>query len=219
MGAATLSKEIGFIIGAVLLVYLLAVRMLNRKAIKSIVAFGLGFGFLVLPFVASRLIRASNAGATVLWQFGRAPNHSPDYFPRVLAQYVGLPVLAFLATALARFLSFPAEVPMWAVALGLGDEVYERLARELRVKRDHLCAGLEAAGLEVLRPAGTYFANVDCGREGVAFCRELVERAGVVAIPTSVFYDDEEAGRSLVRFAFCKREEVIDEAAKRLATL
>ena len=92
------------------------------------------------------------------------------------------------------------------------------LARELRVKRDHLCAGLEAAGLEVLRPAGTYFANVDCRRDGVAFCRELVERAGVVAIPTSVFYDDEEAGRSLVRFAFCKRESVIDEAAARLAT-
>ena len=50
-----------------------------------------------------------------------------------------------------------------------------------------------------------------------AFCRELVERAGVVAIPTSVFYDDEEAGRSLVRFAFCKRAGVIDEAARRLA--
>jgi N-succinyldiaminopimelate aminotransferase len=80
-----------------------------------------------------------------------------------------------------------------------------------------LCAGLEAAGLEVLRPAGTYFANVDCGRDGTAFCHELVERAGVVAIPTSVFYDDAEAGRSLVRFAFCKRAEVIDEAARRLA--
>ena len=92
-GAATLSKEIGFIIGAVLLVYLLAVRMLNRKAIKSIAVFGVGFGFMILPFLASRLIRASNAGATVLWQFGRAPNHTPDYFPRVLAQYVGLPVL------------------------------------------------------------------------------------------------------------------------------
>ena len=55
------------------------------------------------------------------------------------------------------------------------------------------------------------------GRDGVAFCRELVERAGVVAIPTSVFYDDEDAGRDLVRFAFCKRREVIDAAARRLA--
>jgi N-succinyldiaminopimelate aminotransferase len=69
----------------------------------------------------------------------------------------------------------------------------------------------------VLRPAGTYFANVDAGLEGAAFCHELVERAGVVAIPTSVFYDDPSAGRTLVRFAFCKRPEVIDDAARRLA--
>jgi len=103
------------------------------------------------------------------------------------------------------------------VALRLGDEVYERLASELRVKRDHLCAGLAAAGLEVLVPAGTYFANGDAGRDGARFCRELVERAGVVAIPTGVFYDDPDAGRDLVRFAFCKRAEVIDEAARRLA--
>ena len=119
-----------------------------------------------------------------------------------------------------QYLTFAGGTPFQhagAVALGLGDEVYEALARDLRVKRDHLCAGLEAAGLEVLRPAGTYFANVDCKRDGAAFCRELVERAGVVAIPTSVFYDDEEAGRSLVRFAFCKRADVIDEAARRLA--
>ena len=51
--------------------------------------------------------------------------------------------------------------------------------------------------------------------DGVAFCRELPERAGVVAIPTSVFCGDPDARRSLVRFAFCKRDEVIDEAARR----
>ena len=97
--------------------------------------------------------------------------------------------------------------------------------RGLRGARDASCApsatacaaGSRRPGCEVLRPAGTYFANVDCRRDGTAFCRELVERAGVVAIPTSVFYDDAEAGRSLVRFAFCKREAVIDEAARRLA--
>ncbi len=92
-GAATLSKEIGFVIGAVLLVYFLATRALSRKAIRGLLAFLAGFTLLVVPFLASRLIRASNAGATVLWQFGRAPNHNPDYFPRVLAQYVGIPVL------------------------------------------------------------------------------------------------------------------------------
>ncbi len=72
----------------------------------------------------------------------------------------------------------------------------------------------------MLRPAGTYFANVHLhppAPDGAAFCRELVERAGVVAIPTSVFYDDKAAGARLVRFAFCKREAVIDEAARRLA--
>jgi N-succinyldiaminopimelate aminotransferase len=84
-------------------------------------------------------------------------------------------------------------------------------------KRDRLCAGLLAAGLEPLRPAGTYFVNAVVEGDGVAFCRELPERAGVVAIPTSVFYDDEAVGRSLVRFAFCKRDSVIDDAATRLA--
>ncbi len=52
-----------------------------------------------------------------------------------------------------------------------------------------------------------------------AFCRELVERAGVVAIPTSAFYDDADAGRTLVRFAFCKRPHVLDEALARLRRL
>ena len=90
-------------------------------------------------------------------------------------------------------------------------------------KRDRLCAGLEAAGFEVYRPAGTYFVNVDIrplGEEdGVAFCWALPERAGVVAVPTSVFFDDQAVGRPLVRFAFCKRDEVIDEGVARLRTL
>jgi N-succinyldiaminopimelate aminotransferase len=55
--------------------------------------------------------------------------------------------------------------------------------------------------------------------DGVAFCRQLPERCGVVAIPASVLYDDKAAGRSLVRFAFCKRPEVIDDAVARLRTL
>ena len=162
-----------------------------------------------LPGMAERTLTISSLGKTFSvtgWKTGWA---------------VGPPALVAATRTAKQYLTFAGGTPFQhagAVALGLGDEVYERLARELRVKRDHLCAGLEAAGLEVLKPAGTYFANVDCGREGVAFCRELVDRAGVVAIPTSVFYDDEEAGRSLVRFAFCKREAVIDEAARRLAS-
>jgi N-succinyldiaminopimelate aminotransferase len=110
-----------------------------------------------------------------------------------------------------------------AAALAIAEEHGARLAAELEAKRDRLCEGLERAGATVLRPAGTYFANADVRPlgydDGVTFCRELPERAGVVAIPTSVFCGDPERARSLVRFAFCKREEVIDEAAARLATL
>jgi N-succinyldiaminopimelate aminotransferase len=162
-----------------------------------------------LPGMAERTLTISSLGKTFSvtgWKTGWA---------------VGPARLVAAVRTAKQYLTFAGGTPFQhagAVALGLGDEVYAALASELRVKRDHLCAGLEAAGLEALRPAGTYFANVDCKRDGVEFCRDLVERAGVVAIPTSVFYDDEEAGRSLVRFAFCKRESVIDEAAGRLAS-
>ena len=129
------------------------------------------------------------------------------------------PLVAAVRTA-KQYLTFAGGTPFQhagAVALASPDAVYAELTAGLRAKRDRLCAGLEAAGLDVLVPAGTYFANVDAGRDGTAFCRELVERAGVVAIPTAVFYDDARAGATLVRFAFCKREEVIDEAARCLA--
>ena len=86
-------------------------------------------------------------------------------------------------------------------------------------KRDHLCEGLETAGLRPIVPGGTYFVNADVGMDAVEFCRALPDRCGIVAIPTSVFYDDREAAATLVRFAFCKRPEVIAEAASRLAGL
>jgi N-succinyldiaminopimelate aminotransferase len=122
--------------------------------------------------------------------------------------------------AAKQFLSFAGGTPLQhagAAALALGDGFYAELAASFVAKRDRLCAGLLAAGLEPLRPAGTYFVNARVDGDGVAFCRALPERAGVVAIPTSVFYDSAEVGRSLVRFAFCKRDAVIDEAASRLA--
>ena len=72
-------------------------------------------------------------------------------------------------------------------------------------------------------PAGTYFVTVDIRslgeHDGLAFCRALPERCGVVAVPSVVFYDDVEAGRPLVRFAFCKQLDVIDEAVTRLKGL
>jgi N-succinyldiaminopimelate aminotransferase len=121
--------------------------------------------------------------------------------------------------AVKQYASFAGGTPFQhaaAVALGLGDEWYSRFSAGMRAKRDRLCAGLADAGLEVLVPQGTYFANVLVDGDGVGFCQALPERAGVVAIPTGVFCEDPEVARSVVRFAFCKRPEVIDEGVRRL---
>jgi len=110
-----------------------------------------------------------------------------------------------------------------AEALDLPDAVVEGVRSSLQHQRDLLCDGLAAIGLDVVRPSGTYFATVDVAllgvSDGVAFCRSLPERAGVVAVPVQVFFDDPEDGRTLIRFAFCKRPEVIGEAAARLRRL
>jgi hypothetical protein len=89
------------------------------------------------------------------------------------------------------------------------------IAAQLELQRDLLCDGLEQLGFDVVRPEATYFATVDVGRDAVEFCRELPHRAGVVAIPSSVFYDSS-GGDHYVRFAFCKRPEVLHEALTRL---
>ena len=121
-----------------------------------------------------------------------------------------------------QYLTFAGGTPLQhaaAAALRLPREEIAALAEDLRDKRDQLCAGLEAAGLRPLVPGGTYFVNADVGSDAAEFCSSLPERCGVVAIPTSVFYDEKEAARGLVRFAFCKRADVIAEAARRLAGL
>jgi N-succinyldiaminopimelate aminotransferase len=121
-----------------------------------------------------------------------------------------------------QFLTFAGGTPLQhaaAAALRLPSDHLEGLRDDLRAKRDRLCAGLAAAGLTPLIPAGTYFVNVDVGSESTAFCRALVQRCGIVAIPTSVFYDDAGAAPTLARFAFCKRDEVIAEAVERLQRL
>ena len=111
-----------------------------------------------------------------------------------------------------------------AAALDEQHEFPVRLAADLRDRRDQLVGGLREAGLTSYTPEGTYFATTDVSalgwRSGGDFCRALPERAGVVAIPSEVFYDDPDgpgAGRHLVRWAFCKRPEVIAEAVRRLA--
>jgi len=97
--------------------------------------------------------------------------------------------------------------------------VIETLRDDLQQRRDQLCAGLDAAGLRPLVPAGTYFVNADVGEDAIEFCASLPERCGVVAIPMAAFYDHKDAAATFVRFAFCKRGEVIAEAARRLASL
>jgi N-succinyldiaminopimelate aminotransferase len=135
------------------------------------------------------------------------------------------PLVDALRTA-KQFMTYVSGAPFQpavAVGLALGDEYFVGLRSGLMAKRDLLCAGLESAGFTVYNPAGTYFATVDIrplGEEdGAAFCRALPERCGVVAIPNSVFYTEPARGRSLVRFAFCKREEVLEEAVSRLKGL
>ena len=160
-----------------------------------------------LPDMAERTLTISSLGKTFSvtgWKTGWA---------------CGPPELVAAVAAAKQYLSFSGGTPFQhagATALALGNAFYAEFAAGLKAKRDRLCAGLEAAGLEPLRPAGTYFVNARVDGDGTAFCRELPARAGVVAIPTTVFYDDPGAGRSLVRFAFCKRDAVIDEAAARL---
>jgi N-succinyldiaminopimelate aminotransferase len=112
--------------------------------------------------------------------------------------------------------------PAVAAALDEHPDYPAALAVELREKRDLLCDGLEKIGLRGRPPEGTYFATSDITDLGwpdaMSFCLALPERAGVVGIPAQVFYDDAEAGRQLVRWAFCKQEAVIEEALKRLSS-
>lgn len=125
-----------------------------------------------------------------------------------------------------QFLTYVNGAPFqYAVATGLDlpGSVFRRGAAALAEKRDRLSAGLADAGLTVYPSAATYFVNVDIRplgeSDGLAFCRALPERCGVVAVPSVVFYDDKQAGGPLVRFACCKRLEVIDEAVTRLKGL
>jgi N-succinyldiaminopimelate aminotransferase len=121
-----------------------------------------------------------------------------------------------------QYLTFAGGTPLQhaaAAALRLNPSPLPALRDDLRARRDQLCAGLRDAGLRPLVPAATYFVNADVGTGAEAFCSALPERCGVVAIPTGAFYDDRAAAPTLVRFAFCKRSEVIAEAARRLATL
>ena len=177
-----------------------------------------------LPGMRDRTVTISSAGKTFSftgWKVGWV---------------TGTSALVTAVRTTKQFLTYVSAGPFqYAIAAGLGlpDAFYTGLASGLRAQRDLLRDGLAAAGFEVFTPAGTYFMTTDIAAlagpgqlaalaqagDGMAFCRALPRLCGVVAVPNVVFYDTIEAGASQVRFAFCKRPEVLAEAAARLARL
>lgn len=136
------------------------------------------------------------------------------------------PMVAATRTA-KQFLTYVNGSPFQpaiAAGLGLPDSFFTGIAADMADKHRRLADGLTAAGFEVYPADGTYFSTVDIrpiapDGDGMAFCRALPERCGVVAVPNEVFYINRAHGAHLVRFACCKRPEVIDEAVERLAAL
>jgi len=138
------------------------------------------------------------------------------------------PLVRAVLTA-KQYLTFACGTPFQlAIAAGLAQERQWRARERARLcaARDQLRGGLEAAGLPCYRTEGGYFLQAEISAAGISatgsddavtFCRYLAEHAGVAAIPSAVFYDTPEAGRTLARFAFCKRQDVIAEAIGRLA--
>ncbi len=136
------------------------------------------------------------------------------------------PALVTAVRSAKQYLTYVSAGPFQyavAEALSLPDSYFAEFRADMLAKRNILAGGLEEAGFTVYRPAGTYFVTADIRplgeTDGIAFCRTLPERAGVVAIPTAVFYDHRDQGAPFVRFAFCKQAHVLEEAATRLKTL
>lgn len=167
-----------------------------------------------LPGMRERTVTISSAGKTFSftgWKVGWV---------------TATPALITAVRTAKQFLTYVSAGPFQyavAEALALPDGYYQKLRGDLAAKRDLLVAGLTEAGFTVYPPAGTYFVTTDIRplgeTDGIAFCRSLPERCGVVAVPHAVFYDHAEEGAPFVRFAFCKRTSVLREAVSRLATL
>jgi N-succinyldiaminopimelate aminotransferase len=166
------------------------------------------------PGMAQRTLRISSAGKTFSatgWKIGWA---------------LGPAELITELAAVKQFLTYVSGAPFQpavARALDEGDGWVAKSRLALEHKRDRLADGLRGVGLEPVIPRGTYFLTTDVRplgySDGVEFCRDLPRRCGVVAIPHQVFYDRVEAGRPYVRWAFCKADEVLDEAVRRLQGL
>jgi aspartate/methionine/tyrosine aminotransferase len=167
---------------------------------------------MTLPGMRERTMRIGSAGKTFSltgWKVGYVTAAPP------------------LATNVAKahqnltFTTAPNLQRAVAVGLGKDDAYFASLSGALQAKRDRLAAGLAGLGLTVLPAKGSYFITTDfrpLGFNGddVAFCRHITEHAKVTAIPVSAFYDAPDAPSHYARFAFCKRDEVLDEATARL---
>jgi N-succinyldiaminopimelate aminotransferase len=167
-----------------------------------------------LPGMRGRTVTVSSSGKTFSftgWKIGWVAA-APE-------------LLAAVRTA-KQFLTYVSGGPFQyavAEALRLPRDYYAELRESLRARRDLLAAGLAEIGFGVGATEGTYFITTDIRplgeQDGFAFCRALPERCGVVAIPNAVFYDDKRAGAPFVRFTFCKKPEVLEQALERLAVL
>jgi N-succinyldiaminopimelate aminotransferase len=168
---------------------------------------------MTLPGLRDRVMRIGSAGKTFSltgWKVG----------------YVT--ASAALATAVAKahqnltFTTPPNLQRAVAVGLAKDDAYFANIGVALQAKRDRLAVGLASLGLTVLPTHGSYFITTDFTPLGfagddVAFCRHITEAAGVTAIPVTAFYDAPDPPRHYARFAFCKRDDVLDEAVARLA--
>lgn len=169
-----------------------------------------------LPGAAERTVTISSAGktfSTTGWKIGWLIAR-PDVVTAILA--------------VKQYLTYVSGSPFQgaiAQGLDLDDGFYRSIADTLRSKRDLLSAGLATAGFAVAPSSGSYFVVADAAplgfADGAELCRALPGLAGVVAVPVSAFCtpSDGEAYRSLVRFAFCKRFEVLERAAAQLARI
>jgi N-succinyldiaminopimelate aminotransferase len=185
--------------------------VVTDEVYEHIVFGGVHIPIASLPGMRERTVSISSAGKTFSftgWKVGWV---------------TGTADLVSAVRTTKQFLTFVSGGPFqYAVATGLGldDAFYAGLASDLRRKRDLLASGLAQAGFDVFTPQGTYFITTDISplsqQDGVQFCRALPRLCGVVAIPNAVFYDDAAAGRSQVRFAFCKQDDVLAEAGHRL---
>ena len=164
-----------------------------------------------LPGMAERTLTVGSGGKTFSftgWKVGWASGPADLIGPvRVIRQH-----LSYVSGG-------PFQEAM-AVGLRLPDSYFDGFRADLAGKRDRLCAGLEELGLRVIPPQGTYFATTDVRPLGFAdgdeFCHRVPHEAGVVAIPLSALSDHPEASAPYVRWAFCKRDEVLDEGLRRL---